>query len=69
MGRAVSTQLGQRYSSLSTELLQLLDPRAAVIAQPSDDRLIHLWLERNDAQNYIVLGDPAARVRPDPPAM
>ena len=31
----------------------------------SDRELALAWIERNDAQNYVVLGDPAVRVRVD----
>jgi hypothetical protein len=31
----------------------------------SDRDLVAFWLERNDAQNYVVLGDPAVRIRTD----
>jgi hypothetical protein len=31
-----------------------------------DDRdLVSRWLERNDAQNFVLLGDPAVRIRKD----
>ena len=43
-------------------LLTLLDE-----TQPgpplSDQELAWQWMERNDAQNYVVLGDPAVQVR------
>ena len=29
----------------------------------SDDELVNAWIERNDAQNYVLLGDPAVRIR------
>jgi len=29
----------------------------------SDDPLVSAWVERNDAGNYAVLGDPAASLR------
>jgi hypothetical protein len=29
-----------------------------------DGKLARLWTERNDAQNYILLGDPAVSSRP-----
>jgi hypothetical protein len=29
----------------------------------SDRDLVNCWLERNDAQKYVVLGDPAVRIR------
>jgi hypothetical protein len=31
--------------------------------RPTDRDLVTFWLERNDAQNYVVLGDPAVRIR------
>ena len=30
-----------------------------------DRDLVTAWLERNDAQNYVLLGDPAVRIRND----
>jgi hypothetical protein len=56
--------ISEKYAILSTDLLNLKDetrPGGAV----SDDRLVWTWVERNDAQNYIVLGDPAVRLRTD----
>jgi hypothetical protein len=31
----------------------------------SDEELVSAWIERNDAQNYVLLGDPAVRIRND----
>lgn len=53
-----------KYAALSAELLSKLDE-----TQPGKDLdekdLAWTWIERNDAQNYVVLGDPAVRVRVD----
>jgi hypothetical protein len=50
------------YIGPFAELSTVLAPGAPKI---SDRDLVTYWLERNDAQNYVVLGDPAARLRVD----
>jgi hypothetical protein len=47
----------------STPQLDLTDRSPQV--RPSDRDLVTYWLQRNDAQNYVLLGDPAARIRND----
>lgn len=62
IGHALRDQFGGHFAALSAALLSFLAPGAPKI----DDRdLVTYWLERNDAQNYVVLGDPAARIRVD----
>jgi hypothetical protein len=53
---------------LSSSLLEAL-ARERVQAKRDPIRLAYLWTERNDARAYIVIGDPAARVRLDVPRM
>lgn len=53
-----------RYAALATELATLYDhledpPTAAEIY-----RLAELWTASHDARSYVVLGDPAVRLRP-----
>jgi hypothetical protein len=55
----------QRYATYSTTLVGKLDPALPAALQPTDGELAWTWIERNDAQNYLVLGDPGARVRVD----
>jgi hypothetical protein len=56
----------ERYASLSTVLLSILEAaRAGAGPTAGDLELIWTWVERNDAQNYVLLGDPAARLRVD----
>jgi hypothetical protein len=50
-----------RYGVLSTELLEVIADGRPV----SDESLVWDWVERNDAQNFVLLGDPAARLRVD----
>ena len=52
----------ERYAALSTNLANLLE-EISFGARVSDNQLAQLWIDRNDAQNYVVLGDPAARLR------
>ena len=65
MGHAVAQQFGQRFAALSTALLGGTSPTTRPEMRPSDRDLVTYWLERNDAQNYVVLCDPAARIRKD----
>jgi hypothetical protein len=65
VGHIVSQQFGQRYAALSNLLLQSLSPTAPAAARLGDRDLVTFWLERNDAQNYLLLGDPAVRIRKD----
>jgi hypothetical protein len=52
----------ERYAELSTELNGLLQDLWR--GDPQDDEaLASLWKASNDARNYVVLGDPAVRLR------
>jgi hypothetical protein len=54
----------KRYAVLSAILANLLDETGGG-TKPSPQEVAAVWAERNDAQNYIVLGDPAVRLRTD----
>ena len=54
----------ERYAVLSTALASLLD-ESSKDATLSAQELAATWVERNDAQNYVILGDPAVRLRTD----
>jgi hypothetical protein len=63
VGHVVGQQFGERFAALSAALLSALAPSAPELMRLSDSDLVNCWLERNDAQNYVVLGDPAVRIR------
>jgi hypothetical protein len=52
-----------RYAASSTFLLRQMgaNPPGKKI---DDEELVRRWIQRNDAQNYVLLGDPAVRLRP-----
>jgi hypothetical protein len=55
-----TVDLSSRHATLSAEMAGILGPGAAAL----DDRaLVYRWIEQNDARNYILLGDPAVRLR------
>jgi hypothetical protein len=55
----------ERFAELSAELLDRLYPGRSG-PPPDDAELVRLWIERNDAEHVILLGDPAACVRAAP---
>jgi hypothetical protein len=54
----------ERYAVLSSALLGLLDETSPG-PKPAPQEIAATWAERNDAQNYVLLGDPAVRLRTD----
>ncbi len=52
----------ERYANSSTRLLNLIGGTNPA-AKPRESEMAALWVERNDAQNYVLLGDPAVRLR------
>jgi len=51
----------ERYASLSAKLGTLqMSRRDSVVP---DEEIVNTWLGRNDAGGYVLLGDPAARLR------
>lgn len=52
----------ERYAVLSAELLSMLDDSTPG-PKPAPPEIAATWAERNDAQNYVLLGDPAVRLR------
>lgn len=55
----------ERYAALSTSLSNLLEGLEWDPTAVSDAELAANWIERNDAEGYVVIGDPAARLRVD----
>jgi hypothetical protein len=54
----------EKYAALSATLADLLDETRPG-PRPKDEEVAWSWIERNDAQNYVLLGDPAVRLRVD----
>jgi hypothetical protein len=54
----------ERYAALSTNLGSLLE-RKGFGLPVSDREVADRWTERNDAESYVLFGDPGARVRVD----
>jgi hypothetical protein len=65
VGHAISERFGARYAELSAALLSATSPSAPAAMRLSDQDLAAAWIERNDAQNYVLLGDPAVSIRND----
>jgi hypothetical protein len=63
VGYALAQQFGARFAALSTMLLNAVSPTAPT--QSTDRDVVTYWLERNDAQNYVMLGDPSVCIRKD----
>jgi len=55
--------MNERYASLSVTLTGYLDQEAETEKAIEDYKLAETWLDRNDAGGYILLGDPAGRLR------
>jgi hypothetical protein len=62
LGQALD-DFNRRWSVLSAELSELLRDRESDPGAVSDDLLANRWLTRDDARNYLLLGDPAVRLR------
>jgi len=58
-----TVDFSQRYATYSADLLNMLDPSRPGAGKPADMDLVGRWIERNDAQNYVIIGDPAVRLR------
>ncbi|MGZ3386280.1 MAG: C25 family cysteine peptidase [Isosphaeraceae bacterium] len=52
----------EKYAALSANISDILEQIGVGKLIP-DTQLARLWTERNDAQNYVVLGDPAATLK------
>jgi phosphatidylserine/phosphatidylglycerophosphate/cardiolipin synthase-like enzyme len=58
----------QRWTVLSTQLLSTMQLRKSALGRVSDASLANRWVARDDARNYVVIGDPATRLRLAPAA-
>jgi hypothetical protein len=54
----------ERYAALSTSLSATLQ-QAGWGANVDDNALATTWIQRNDAEGYILIGDPAVKLRVD----
>jgi hypothetical protein len=64
VGFAVNA-FNQKYTDYSTDLLNMIKGRDKDGQTPDPADFADLWICRNDAQNYVTIGDPAVRLRFD----
>lgn len=64
VGHAIQ-DFNMRYAALSIQISSLIEERLSYHKNVPDDQIAYVWLQRNDAEGYIVLGDPAVRLRAD----
>jgi hypothetical protein len=62
VGLATDQTFNLRYAGLATELSQILEELDWNPEYVSDYELASKWTANNDARNYAVIGDPAARL-------
>jgi hypothetical protein len=58
--------MSKKYDWGNAVLLSAFNRLEGYVDTPPDEfyeRLIDIFIQRTDAQNYMILGDPAARVR------
>jgi hypothetical protein len=55
----------ERHAALTAELAYMLEQMRTTLRVYSDQELLANWVERNDARNYSLIGDPAVRIRVD----
>ena len=65
IGYVLSGQFSSRFAALSAALLSATSPTAPPAMRLPDRDLVTAWIQRNDAQNYVLLGDPAVQIRAD----
>jgi hypothetical protein len=65
VGWVLCNYFGQRCNALAHVIAASTAPTTPQSQHLSDRDLVKYWLECNDAQNYVLLGDPAVRLRKD----
>jgi hypothetical protein len=63
VGHAVQ-HLNDKFARLSAKLLGILHSQPPT-PRPPDAELGRMWIDRNDFQNYVLLGDPAVHLEVD----
>jgi hypothetical protein len=56
--------ISERFTAAASQLSFMLDPSRPG-PRPDPEALASQWIECNDARNFVLLGDPAARLRVD----
>lgn len=54
-----------RYADLSIQVSSFIEEKLYYRKNVPDDKIAVAWVQRNDAEGYVVLGDPAVRLRAD----
>ena len=53
----------ERFAALATSLSSMLEQIGFGAQVSADFELASAWIERNDAEGYVILGDPAIQLR------